>query len=143
MTLLNCMPSICKPVVTTAFGIVTLENVPFFVPFNGSEAPFFDFQPGPVVKRAPPPPNFGVTNAQRNAMLKAWADGNPILFDNAEVMFKIFQPARVQRRRRDATTKDRQVRYKEWRSIKYIPFLISLIDLTRVLSVLSREFKTQ
>lgn len=63
----------CKPVVSTAFGLVTLENVPFFVPFNGSQAPFFDFQPGPVVKRAPPPANFAVTNAQRNANYAAWA----------------------------------------------------------------------
>jgi mannan endo-1,4-beta-mannosidase len=62
-----------KPVVTTAFGIVTLQNAPFFVPFNGSEAPFFDFQPGPVVRRAPPPANFAVTNAQRNAMYAKWA----------------------------------------------------------------------
>jgi mannan endo-1,4-beta-mannosidase len=77
---MGCL-SVHKPVVTTAFGIVTLQNAPFFVPFNGSEAPFFDFQPGPVVRRAPPPANFAVTNAQRNAMYAKWAAGiSPILY---------------------------------------------------------------
>jgi len=75
--------SFCKPVVTTAFGIVTLRNVPFFVPFNSSQAPYFDYKP--IEKRAPKPPNFGVTDEERNQMYSDWVTGT-VLFNNAGVM---------------------------------------------------------
>jgi hypothetical protein len=74
------MPSLSKPVITTAFGVLTAQNIAVSVPFNASQPPYFDYIPPKVVKRDPnPPPNYAKTNEERNAEEAAWVDGTPIL----------------------------------------------------------------
>jgi len=64
--------ALCKPAITTAFGVLTYQNIPVFVPFNMSQPPYFDFIPPKIVKRVDPPPNYGKTNEQRNMEDSAW-----------------------------------------------------------------------
>lgn len=62
-----------KPTIMNAFGIVTQDNAPFFVPFNSTIAPFNGTVPPPSKKRqAAPVVNFGVTNAQQDDAYTQW-----------------------------------------------------------------------
>ncbi|KAF5380977.1 hypothetical protein D9615_003950 [Tricholomella constricta] len=57
-----------KPVSLTGFGLVTRDNAPFFVPFNGTAAPFGPDQAPPSnVTQA-----FGVTDEERDEAYSQW-----------------------------------------------------------------------
>jgi hypothetical protein len=75
------MPSLCKPVITTAFGTLTYQNIPVFVPFNASQPPYFDYIPPKFVKRIDPDPNYGKSNEGRRDEAAAWTQCNPIVVD--------------------------------------------------------------
>jgi len=62
-----------KPVTLTGFGLVTQNNTPNFVPFNGTQAPFGSDQPstGSVATRDVTQ-SFGVTDTQRDDAYAQW-----------------------------------------------------------------------
>jgi mannan endo-1,4-beta-mannosidase len=58
-----------KPVTLNGFGLVTEDNLPFFVPFNSTQAPFAsDNTTAPTPVQAP----FGVTDQQRDDAYAQW-----------------------------------------------------------------------
>jgi len=57
-----------KPVSLTGFGLVTQANVPFFVPFNSTVAPFGPDQVSPTNTTQ----SFGVTDQQRDEAYNQW-----------------------------------------------------------------------
>jgi len=61
-----------KPTIMNAFGIVTQDNAPFFVPFNSTIAPFNGTVPPSKKRQAAPVVNFGVTNAQQDDAYTQW-----------------------------------------------------------------------
>ncbi|PBK96850.1 glycoside hydrolase [Armillaria gallica] len=61
-----------KPVALTAFGLVSQEHAPDFVPFNTTVAPFAANSQGTTLSLNNS--TFGVTGAQRNQAYSAWLD---------------------------------------------------------------------
>ncbi|KAG6884989.1 hypothetical protein C0992_005534 [Termitomyces sp. T32_za158] len=58
-----------KPVILAAFGLVTQDNAPFFVPFNSTVAPFGPDSPPPVTQL------LNVTNEQRDDAYEQLIEG--------------------------------------------------------------------
>jgi mannan endo-1,4-beta-mannosidase len=62
-----------KPTALTGFGLVTQNNAPDFVPFNGTQAPFGpDSPPSTTVTTRRAIQSFGVTDAQRDDAYGQW-----------------------------------------------------------------------
>jgi len=53
-----------KPIVMQCFGLVTKQNVFTYVPFDSPKAPF--------TPSSPPPPTFGVTDAEQTYAFDQW-----------------------------------------------------------------------
>jgi mannan endo-1,4-beta-mannosidase len=60
-----------KPVSLAAFGLVTQNNAPFFVPFNSTQAPFASDQSNGL-STTPTSQPFGVTDQQRDDAYSQW-----------------------------------------------------------------------
>jgi mannan endo-1,4-beta-mannosidase len=62
-----------KPVALTGFGLVTQNNAPNFVPFNGTQAPFGpDPPPTSTAATRAATQSFGVTDSQRDDAYAQW-----------------------------------------------------------------------
>ncbi|KAK0459721.1 glycoside hydrolase family 5 protein [Desarmillaria tabescens] len=64
-----------KPIALTAFGLVSQEHAPDFVPFNTTVAPFAADSTASTTSNQTSNSTFGVTNSERTQAYSAWLDG--------------------------------------------------------------------